>query len=142
MARNKYIQRTDNDDKSAHYWTVNIKVNGKRYNRTFTDKMNGGKTFAKLAAIAYRDKITRKYGLLLDHSLPKQPRVKDAVGFCLTTKSSNGYSYEVYKCYWHETVKGKRVRKQKTWSINAHGKRTAKRLAREHREKMLKELHY
>ena len=142
MAANKYIQRVDNDDKSAHYWSVNIQVDGKRYNRTFCDKKLGGKTFAKLAALAYRDLISRKYGLLLSRELPKQPIVKDAAGLCLTTKSSNGYSYEVYKCYWHETIKGKRVRKQKSFSINVHGKRTAKRLAREHRESKLKEFYY
>ena len=142
LAKNKYIQRIDNDDKSAHHWVVNIQVDGKRFNRCFCDKKLGGKSSAMLAAIAYRGLITREYGLLLDHSLPKQPAVKDAKGVCLTTKSDGTYSYEIYKCYWHETIKGKRVRRTKVFSVNKWGKRTAKRLAREHRESKLKELYY
>lgn len=144
--KRKYISRTDNDERRAHHWTFNIRINGKRINKTFSDKKNGGKASALLACIAYRKKILEEYSVVFIDGLKKQPYSEDAEGVCFYIKKSmvkgKWYEYPTFKAYWHEpTIDGKQTRKAKCFYISKYGYKRAKQKAIKFRKEKLKELY-
>ena len=139
----KFIRRNDGDTG----WIVNIKTKADRFNRYFYDKICSGKSFSKLAAMSYRDRIAKQEGLLLDKKLKKQPYDKDRTGWYVkevTDDAGRVYTYAI--AYWTETddrprFRRKRVRKYKKFSFNKHGIQKAKKLAKEFSENKIKELY-
>lgn len=140
--KRKYIQRTDKPEKSAHYWTVNIETPDVRYNKTFCDLKNGGKTSALLAAVGWRDKLLKDLGITILKGFKKQPFNKESKGVYYKEKSDRGYTYPYMICYWHEPRgDGKQIRKYKSFSINKYGYKKATRLAIKFRDEILRELY-
>ena len=142
LLKRKYISRVDCDKRKMHHWVVNITFNKKRFNKTFTDKKNGGKHNALLAAVAYRQKIIEENNIVFMKGIKKNPYDETKKGICVTTKKDGKYTYPVVKCYWHEPdINGKQRRRSKSFSINKHGLKRAQQRAKKYRETKLKELY-
>ena len=139
--KRKYITRMDVPERCAHYWHVQIRVNGFYAQKTFCDKTCGGKTSALLAAVGYRDKVLKEQGIVFRKDLKEHPYDPTKLGVSFKTKTYNGYSYDYWVAHWYETIKDKRVRRSKAFGTNKHGKVRAKQKAIKYRKDKLKELY-
>lgn len=61
-SKQKDIARIDQESKRSHGWYVRVRFRGKIYSKFFSDKKNGGRNSALLAAIAWRDSTRHKIG--------------------------------------------------------------------------------
>lgn len=139
--KRKYILRVDDDKRNAHYWTVNIYHDNERYNKTFADLKNGGKSSALLAATGYRDKLIKELGIVFQQGLKKPPTHPNSKGIYFKVKRNGDKYYSYIVAYWHEELKGKRVRKYKAFSTNKYGTLRARQKAKKFRKEKLKELY-
>ena len=60
--KHKDIARIDQESKKSHGWYVRVRFNGKIHSKFFSDKKNGGRNSALLAAITWRNKTRDKIG--------------------------------------------------------------------------------
>lgn len=61
-SKHKDVARIDQESKRTHGWYVRVRFLGKTHSKFFSDKKNGGKSSALLAAIAWRDDTEKKLG--------------------------------------------------------------------------------
>jgi hypothetical protein len=61
-SENKDIARIDQESKRSYGWYVRVRFKGKVYSKFFSDKKNGGRNSALLAAITWRDSTRKKIG--------------------------------------------------------------------------------
>jgi len=139
--KRKYISRCDCDERYEHYYRVEIRVGDVRCKKHFSDKKCGGKVSALLAAVGWRDKKIKEFGLVHQKGLVCQPFRKDKKGIWQRTKTIKGREYEFMVAGWREPVNGKQVSKVKEYSVNKYGLKKATRLAKKYREEKLKELY-
>ncbi len=62
VSQHKDIARIDQESKRTFGWYVRVRFKGKTHSKFFSDKKNGGKNSALLAAITWRNKIRDKIG--------------------------------------------------------------------------------
>jgi hypothetical protein len=61
-SQQKDIARIDQESKRSHGWYVRVRFHGKTHSKFFSDKKNGGRNSALLAAITWRDNTRDKIG--------------------------------------------------------------------------------
>lgn len=139
--KRKYILRCDNDELYQHYYRVEIRVKGKRHKKYFADKACGGKSFALLSALVWRDAKIKELGIIHLKDVVQQPYNHDAKGVYHTKKTVRGKAYDVVVAQWRDSTSGKSKCRQKQFSVNKYGLKKALRLAKKHRDDQLKELY-
>ena len=87
--KRKHIHRYDQPKTGRYYWRVVIRIKGSDYSKCFFDTTNGGKAPALLAAVAYRDKIMKEYGLVHIKGLKQQPFDNTSEGVCFQNKKNS-----------------------------------------------------
>lgn len=126
--KHKDIARIDQESKRTHGWYSRVRFYGKTYAKFFSDKKNGGRYSALLAAIAWRDETERKIGKVRTdkHIVTVSNTSTCVVGVRL---NENLNRYEVS---WVSPA-GKQGKT--SVSINKHGKKNALKIACEIRKK-------
>jgi hypothetical protein len=72
VSKHKDISRIDQESKRTHGWYVRVSFQGKEHSKFFSDKKNGGKESALLAAITWRNNTRDCKGSNLLLTLVKQ----------------------------------------------------------------------
>ena len=140
--KRRYIRRIDNDETYEHLWCVEIRFKSKgRYKKKFADKKNGGRSSALLAAISWRNKKSKEFGVVIHKDTARMPHNPDCEGVHQTIKKVKGIEYDVVVARWNEPVNNKVVRKTKTYYIKKYGLKRAIRLAKKYRKDKIEELY-
>ncbi len=128
----KGITRIENYKRRANGWQVRLQCRGEKFSKFFKDSDYSGKTAALRAAREhYRELVLAN---------PKRSRQESAelvtsrtgkiIGVRRLLKPRFGHTYEVCEARWSPK---KYERRAKTFSVEKHGEREAKRLAIEAR---------
>ena len=127
VSKHKDIARIDQESKRTHGWYVRVCFQGKTYSKFFSDKKNGGKNSALLAAITWRDNTRNKIGKPQSNRniVSVANNNTGIVGVFLDGKHNR------YNVSW---VKPDGRQGKTSVSINKHGKAAALKLAIQKRE--------
>jgi len=126
-SNHKDIARIDQESKRSHGWYVRVRFNGKNHSKFFSDKKNGGRNSALLAAIAWRDNTREKIG--------KPHTDKHIVTKSTTNTGVVGVRHdEKMNCYFVSWVTKDGKPGKTSVSIRRHGKVGAFKKARQIRE--------
>jgi hypothetical protein len=127
ISKHKDIARIDQESKRTYGWYVRVNFQGKEHSKFFSDKKNGGKESALLAAITWRNNTRDKIGKpQTDRYIATIARNNTGIiGVYLNEK------YNRYEVSWMNPD----GRQGKTSvSIKKHGKAAALKLAIQKRE--------
>ncbi|MDF1578428.1 MAG: AP2/ERF family transcription factor [Desulfurivibrionaceae bacterium] len=127
-SKHKDIARIDQESKRSHGWYVRVRYFGKNHSKFFSDKKNGGRNSALLAAIAWRDSTRKKIG-------------KPQTDKHIVTKSTSNTGVvgvrhdEKLNCFFVSWVDREGKPGKTSVSINRHGRLGAFKKACEVRER-------
>lgn len=62
MIKFKHISRIDQESKKSHGWYVRVRGNGETKSKFFSDRKNGGRAAAQLAAYTWREDVIKQFG--------------------------------------------------------------------------------
>jgi hypothetical protein len=127
ISKHKDISRIDQESKRSHGWYVRVSFQGKDHNKFFSDKKNGGKESALLAAITWRNNTRDKIGKpQSDRNITTVSRNSTGIVGVSLNKKLNRYNVSWVDPEGHQ---GKT-----SISIKKHGKAAALKLAIQKRE--------
>ena len=128
ISKHKDVARIDQESKRSHGWYVRVRFNGKTHSKFFSDKKNGGRNSALLAAIAWRNNTRDKIG--------KPQTDRHIVTQCSTGSGVVGVRYnEKANCYFISWVTLAGKQGKTSVSIAKHGQKKAFERACEIRKK-------
>ena len=127
VSKHKDIARIDQESKRTHGWYVRVSFQGTTHSKFFSDKKNGGKNSALLAAVTWRDNTRDKIGKPQSdrHMVTVARNSTGIVGVYLNEKLNR------YDVSW-VTPDGRQGKT--SISIKKHGKAAALKLAIQKRE--------
>ncbi|MDF1811477.1 MAG: AP2 domain-containing protein [Verrucomicrobiales bacterium] len=132
------ITRIDQEDKKNHGYYVRITHKGKRYQKYFPDKSNGGKSKALRAAKEYRDDILAKLPKYKQEAASRKKRQIKKSGITgvthVVSKSVKGKNYDYWQAAWVDTTNKRKTAK---FSIARYGEEKALSLAKKARKEGL-----
>ena len=120
------------DHEGCKGWWVRIQRGDKHVSKLFSDGVYGSSRKAEEAATDFRDKQLKKLPARI-YKGSKGPRA-NAAGYYLRTRLRRGKEEKAWVAIWTED--GRQL--EKSFSINQHGSAGAKKLAKAHREEMVK----
>lgn len=111
----KDIARIDQESKRSHGWYVRVRFNSKTHSKFFSDKKNGGRNSALLAALAWRNNTRDKIGKPHTdrHIVTKSCTITGVVGVRLSKKEN---------CYFISWISREGKAGKTSVSIRKHGK--------------------
>lgn len=123
---------------NEYRWLFSIRINGKRYNKSFPDSEYGGKDAAYRAAIAHKEQVYEEHGLVQKGRGSSGP-IK---GVSRTTSKRKKYKGKISEeSYWQAVWSDKDGKQHtKRFSVKGHGEKKAKQLAIQARKDALEAL--
>jgi hypothetical protein len=118
ISKQKDIARIDQESKRTHGWYVRVRYLGKVHSKFFSDKKNGGKESALLAAISWRNDTEKTIGKIRTdrHVVTVSNTKSGVVGVRLNEKLGR------YEVSW-VNLEGKQGKT--SVSVKMHGKKKA-----------------
>ena len=118
ISKQKDIARIDQESKRTHGWYVRVRYLGKVHSKFFSDKKNGGKESALLAAISWRNDTEKTIGKIRTdrHVVTVSNTKSGVVGVRLNEKFGR------YEVNW-VTLDGRQGKT--SVSVKMHGKKKA-----------------
>lgn len=115
ISKHKDVARIDQESKRSHGWYVRVRFNSKTHSKFFSDKKNGGRNSALLAAIAWRNNTRDKIGKPHTdrHIVTKSCTSTGVVGVRLSEKEN---------CYFVSWITKEGKSGKTSVSIRKHGK--------------------
>jgi hypothetical protein len=112
---------------NKHRWLFSIRINGKRHNKSFSDKEYGGEKEAYEAALKYKEKVYAENNLVSKGRGSSGP-IK---GVSRTSSKRRKYSGKISEeTYWQAVwADGNGKQHTKRFSVRKHGEKKAKQLA-------------